>query len=96
VSSRSLAGLAFLIGPGSLIAYSAFVWILRNAPLTTATTYAYVNPIVALLLGWAVVDEELSPLVLAGAGLIVVSVAVVLRRDEGPGNSVSEPSESPR
>ena len=76
-------GLAFLIGPGSVLGYSAFVWILRNASLTTATTYAYVNPVVALLLGWAIVDEEVSALMLLGAALIVASVAVVPRSEAG-------------
>lgn len=84
ISGRSIAALAFLIGPGSVLAYSAYVWILRNAPLSTATTYAYVNPVVALFLGWAILEETLEMLTIAGALLIVASVAVVIRRDADP------------
>jgi drug/metabolite transporter (DMT)-like permease len=96
ISGRSIAALAFLIGPGSVLAYSAFVWLLRNASLSTATTYAYVNPVVALLLGWAILDEVVGALTILGTLLIVASVAVVIRRETSDQRDVSEPSGSPR
>ncbi len=81
VSSRALIALAYLVVPGSIIAYTAFIWLLQSTSLSTATTYAYVNPAVALFLGWAVADEAVGAVTLASAAIIVVAVAVVIRRD---------------
>src|SRR4030095_12130534 len=61
VSSACLLALASLIVFGSLLAFSAYVWLLRAAPVTLVATYAYVNPVVAVLLGWAVLGEPLTP-----------------------------------
>ena len=52
-SGDSLLAFAYLVVPGSIIAYIAFAWLLANAPISTVSTYAYVNPLVAVLLGWA-------------------------------------------
>ena len=81
ISAEAVVAFAYLVVPGSIVAYTAFVWLLQNASVSTATTYAYVNPVVALFLGWALVDEQIGPVTLASALLIVVAVAVVLRRD---------------
>jgi drug/metabolite transporter (DMT)-like permease len=78
-SARSLLGLAYLITFGSLLAYSAYAWLLQNAPISKVSTYAYVNPVVAIALGFLVNGESISPLTLAGAGIIVASVALVIR-----------------
>ncbi len=83
-STRSLLGLAYLITFGSLLAYSAYAWLLQNAPISKVSTYAYVNPVVAIALGWLVNDESISPLTLAGAGIIVASVALVIRIESRP------------
>jgi drug/metabolite transporter (DMT)-like permease len=80
-SSRSVFGLAYLILFGSIIGYSAYAWLLANAPLSQVSTYAYVNPVVAIALGVIVLDETLTLRVVAGALLILVSVAIVLRRE---------------
>jgi drug/metabolite transporter (DMT)-like permease len=80
-SSRSIFGLAYLILFGSIIGYSAYAWLLANAPLSQVSTYAYVNPVVAIGLGVIVLDETLTLRVVAGALLILVSVAIVLRRE---------------
>ena len=80
-SSRSIFGLAYLILFGSIIGYSAYAWLLANAPLSQVSTYAYVNPVVAIALGVIVLDETLTLRVVAGALLILVSVAIVLRRE---------------
>jgi len=79
VSARSWVGLAYLVVFGSLLAFTAYSWLLQNAPLTKVSTYAYVNPVVAVLLGWIVLDEVITGLTLAGAAIIVVSVALVIR-----------------
>ena len=60
------------------MAYTAYVWLLRNAPLSLATTYAYVNPIVAVLLGWVFLGERLSPRDGAAAAIVLASVALIL------------------
>ena len=81
VSVRSWVSLAYLIVAGSLLAFTAYVWLLQNAPISTVATYAFVNPVIAVVLGWAVLAEELTPAMLLGAGAIVVSVAFVVRRE---------------
>ena len=81
ISAKGVLALVYLIVPGSILAYTAFVWLLQNASVSTATTYAYVNPVIALFLGWAVVDEAVSALTLASAVVIVGAVAIVLRRE---------------
>src|SRR5204863_992047 len=80
-SARSIFGLAYLIVFGSIIGYSAYAWLLANAPISQVSTYAYVNPVVAIALGVIVLDETLTLRVVAGALLILVSVAIVLRRE---------------
>jgi drug/metabolite transporter (DMT)-like permease len=79
VSARSWVGLGYLVVFGSLLAFTAYSWLLQNAPLTKVSTYAYVNPVVAVLLGWIVLDEVITGLTLAAAAIIVVSVALVIR-----------------
>ena len=81
VSADSLLAFAYLVLAGSLAAFTAYVWLLRNAPVSQVATYAYVNPVIAIALGAVILGEELTPLVLAGAGVIVASVAVTVRRE---------------
>ncbi|MDP9131240.1 MAG: EamA family transporter [Candidatus Binatota bacterium] len=79
VSSRSTIGWIYLtvIGP---IAFVAYAWLLRNAPIPLVSTYSYVNPLVAIILGYFLGREILAPRVLAAAGLIIGSVVLVSRR----------------
>ena len=69
----------YLVLIGSIIAYSAYVWLLQNAPVSKVATYAYVNPVIAIVLGWLILDETITTLTLVGATIIVASVAVVVR-----------------
>jgi len=69
---------AYLVVVGSLAGYSAYVWLLARAPLSLATTYAYVNPAVAVALGALFLDEPLTRSVLVGGAVIIVAVAVVI------------------
>jgi drug/metabolite transporter (DMT)-like permease len=77
-SDDSLIAFAYLVIPGSLIAYTAFVWLLRNAPIGTVATYAYVNPVVAVAVGAALLGERITLAMLAGGALILSSVALVV------------------
>jgi drug/metabolite transporter (DMT)-like permease len=83
-SLRSVLGLAYLITFGSLLAFTCYAWLLQNAPISKVSTYAYVNPVVAIALGWLILDEGISALTALGAGIIVASVALVIR-SESPG-----------
>ncbi|MCC7204208.1 MAG: EamA family transporter [Phycisphaeraceae bacterium] len=80
-SASSLWAWVYLVVIGSLIAYSAFVYMLRHAAPATVSTYAYVNPIVAVFLGWLILDEPMSPRVVLAGALIVVAVAGITGYD---------------
>jgi drug/metabolite transporter (DMT)-like permease len=80
-SARSILGLAYLITFGSLLAFTAYAWLLQNAPISKVSTYAYVNPVVAIALGAIFLSESIRPLTLIGAGIIVASVALVVRAE---------------
>ncbi|HET7902729.1 MAG TPA: EamA family transporter [Candidatus Nanopelagicales bacterium] len=76
--AASWAAWAYLVTAGSLIAYLAFVWLVDHAPLSLISTYAYVNPVVAVLLGWLILGEPLSGGVLFGGAIIVSGVVLVV------------------
>lgn len=85
VSLRSLLAVIYLIVFGSIIALSAYMYLLRRASAAAVSTYAFVNPLVAVALGWWVAREPITPRVLGAAGLILAAVAVILwawRRQE--------------
>ncbi|GAA3390234.1 EamA family transporter [Streptomyces roseoviridis] len=78
VSGRSWAALGYLIVFGSLIAFTAYAWLLQTAPLSLVATYAYVNPVVAVALGALILNEALSwPIVLGGA-IVVAGVCLIV------------------
>jgi drug/metabolite transporter (DMT)-like permease len=78
VSTASLLGLVYLIVFGSLIAFTAYVWLLEHAPISTVATYAYVNPVVAVFLGLLFRDEPLTPRILLAAALIIGAVVAMV------------------
>jgi len=80
-STASILAWVYLISFGSVIGYTAYTWLLANAPLATVSTYAYVNPVVAVGLGVLFRDEHLSTRVLVGAAIVVGAVAVVVGRE---------------
>jgi drug/metabolite transporter (DMT)-like permease len=80
-STRSLLALAYLIVMGSWVAFSAYVWLLQNAPISKVATYAYVNPVVAIVLGWLILSEVVAPVTIAGAAIIVAAVALAVRSE---------------
>jgi drug/metabolite transporter (DMT)-like permease len=77
VSWRSLAALAYLIVFGSWVGFGAYVWLLKHTNPARVATYAYVNPVIAVLLGWVVLGEPLTMRVGWAAMVIVVGVIVV-------------------
>ncbi len=77
VSTRSLLGLSYLILVGSLIGFVSYGWLLQNAPISLVSTYAYVNPIVAVFLGTWLAHEALEPRIWIAAGIIVGSVIFI-------------------
>jgi len=83
-SARSLFGLAYLIVFGSLIGYSAYAWLLANAPIGQVSTYAYVNPVIAIALGAIVLGESITWRIVGGALLVLAAVAIVVRRESKP------------
>ena len=77
VSLRSLVSLGYLIVFGSLVAFTSYSWLLRVTPPSLAATYAYVNPIVAVLLGWAFAGETISLRTMIAAAVIVAAVVLI-------------------
>jgi drug/metabolite transporter (DMT)-like permease len=77
VSARSLLSLAYLIVFGALIAFTAYVWLLKAASPVLVSTYAYVNPLVAVFLGWAVAGEPITRGTLIAAAVILAGVALI-------------------
>jgi drug/metabolite transporter (DMT)-like permease len=73
-----VSALLYLATFGSVLAFGAYVWLLQNAPVSTVATYAYVNPIVALALGSVLLDERITPGLLAAAFLVIASVAATI------------------
>lgn len=85
VSGESLLGLAYLIVFGSWVGFTAYVWLLRNTRTSLVGTYAYVNPVVAVLLGWALLGETITVrTLLAGAVIVVGVVLIVMARSPQP------------
>jgi drug/metabolite transporter (DMT)-like permease len=89
-SAASVWALVYLVTAGSLLAFTAYTWLLQNAPITKVSTYAYVNPVIAVFLGWLVMAEPITPLILAAASVIVVSVAFIVRKEAEPVPSPEE------
>lgn len=77
VRAASIGGLAYLVVAGSLLGFSTYSWLLRHAPISVVSTYAYVNPVVAVWLGWFVAGEALSLRAGVASAIVVGSVALI-------------------
>jgi drug/metabolite transporter (DMT)-like permease len=88
VTSRGVAALTFLVVCGTVLGFGAYTWLLRVATPATVSTYAFVNPVVALTLGWAVGDDVIGVRTIVAAALVIG--AVLLTR-EGPGSAIRNP-----
>jgi drug/metabolite transporter (DMT)-like permease len=94
VSAKAWLALGYLIVAGSIIAFTAYVWLIHQESPTKVGTYAYVNPVVAVLLGYFFGGEAIGPRTILGAALVLVSVVVITtspaRQGQGPAVSVSQ------
>ena len=77
VSSRSIAGLVYLITIGSIVGFGSYIWLLQNAPISLVATYAYVNPIVAVVLGYFFGNEALEPRTWLATAIIIGAVIFI-------------------
>ena len=99
ISTLSLASFVYLVNIGAVVGYTAYIWLLRHCEPAKVATYAYVNPIVAVLLGALFAGETLSMRMLIAAGLIIGSVALVITaqqlraRVEPPISAALEPAD---
>jgi drug/metabolite transporter (DMT)-like permease len=77
VSAHSFWALMYLIAFGALVGFTAYTWLLRTAPISVASTYAYVNPVVAIFLGWLIAGETIGPRTILASAVIILSVVVI-------------------
>jgi drug/metabolite transporter (DMT)-like permease len=94
VARESWIGWSYLVTFGSLVGFTAYIYLLKAVSPAKAATYAYVNPVVAVLLGWAIAHEPVTPRMMAGAAIILGAVAVITKArspERGQGTSVAEP-----
>ena len=87
--------LGYLVVFGSVIAFTSYVWLLASAPISLVATYAYVNPVVAVFLGWLILSEPITGAVLIGGGIVVAAVAIVITAERPRRKPVSEAAQSP-
>jgi drug/metabolite transporter (DMT)-like permease len=80
-STQSVLGWVYLVTIGSVVGYTAYVWLLANAPLSLVSTYAFMNPVVAITLGVLFQGEQLGVRLLIGAAIVVVAVAIVVTQE---------------
>src|SRR6185312_11124823 len=76
-TARGIAATLYLVVFGSWVGYTAYIWLLGHVPTSKVSTYAYVNPVVAVFLGWLVLHERVTGYILAGSAIVVGSVALV-------------------
>jgi drug/metabolite transporter (DMT)-like permease len=79
-SPVGIGALLYMIVAGSLVAYNSYVWLLKRMSPTRLASYAYVNPIVALAIGWLWGGEKLHASAIAGSALVLVSIFLILRK----------------
>ena len=90
VSVNSWLGFAYLMVFGSIVSFTAYSWLLKNAPPAMVATYAYVNPVIAVLLGWLIAGESFTTPILIGAAVIVGSVMLITSTNKHTEDSVIE------
>ncbi len=89
-STSSLLALGYLVVFGSLLAFSAYTWLLQHAPVSLVATYAYVNPVVAVFLGWLFLREPITPTTIGGAVLILAAVMFIVARTSRANGRIAE------
>jgi drug/metabolite transporter (DMT)-like permease len=96
ISTSSMLALLYLVIFGSLVGYSVYIWLLRVATASAVSTYAYVNPVVAVFLGWLILSEPLTPRTLVAATIIVGAVALITRGAGKEKSGADEPERDRR
>jgi drug/metabolite transporter (DMT)-like permease len=91
VSATSMLSVAYLVVFGSLVAFSAYVWLLGASTPAMISTYAYVNPVVAVFLGWLVLGEPITARVLVAAAVIIAAVAIITLGKKPAAQEPAEP-----
>jgi drug/metabolite transporter (DMT)-like permease len=91
-TTRSILAWWYLVLFGSLIGYTAYVWLLHHAPIGKVATYAYVNPVVAIALGAIVLDEAVTWRIVLGAAIVLAAVATVVSRESVPAEAEAAPA----
>lgn len=81
-TTRGVGAILYLVVGGSWIGYTAYIWLLRHVPTSKVSTYAYVNPVVAVFLGWLIEHERVDGYILAGSAVVVASVILVTSAKE--------------
>jgi drug/metabolite transporter (DMT)-like permease len=84
ISAASWAAFLYLIFFGGIVGFSAYLWVIRASPTTLVSTYAYVNPIVAVLLGWGILHEQIGPRIAVAGIIIVAAVALIVATPAKP------------
>ncbi len=92
-TARTWLALGYLIVFGSMVAFTSYVWLLANAPISLVATYAYINPVVAVFLGWLVLAEPVTAPVVIGGGVVVLSVALVITAERSRRQALSDATE---
>ena len=97
IAPEAWAWLAYLVVVGSIVAFSAYVWLLHHAPISLTATYAYVNPVVAVALGALVLSEPVTTAVVIGGAVVVLGVGLVVsaERPRGRASAPRDESEAP-
>ncbi len=93
-STESWFAWGYLVMFGSVVAFTAYVWVLDAAPISLVATYAYVNPIVAVFLGWLILSEPVTLAIVLGGAVAVVGVAIVVAAERHSG-TLREPDPEP-
>jgi drug/metabolite transporter (DMT)-like permease len=91
ISGQSIGAVIYLILMGSLVAYMAYIWLLSIRPASLVGTYAYVNPVVAVFLGWLIADEHVSIQKLIGLSIVIAGLVVVNTSKEKKGTAINDP-----
>jgi drug/metabolite transporter (DMT)-like permease len=84
ISLKSAAALGWLVIFGSIVAFSSYIWLLKKTDPALASSYAYVNPVVAITLGWVLAGESMNAQSLLAAGVILVAVILIVRGTAKP------------
>jgi drug/metabolite transporter (DMT)-like permease len=95
-SADAWIAIVYLALAGSILAFTAYVWLLQNVPISKISTYAYVNPAVAVVLGAIILGESVTALTVVGGAVIIIAVAVVIRSESRRAPAAAPPALEPR